>query len=140
MFVMTVAVVLLSVAFLFFVRSLVNKNQEMELKVSEDVVFQKLEESRAANEFGSKFGESLGSIQGLPYYITYIVYNAKDFTLLATNDPFLPYLEDSHGKVKYYFEKNYFFCYFSEFCMRIFLKNFYLLSFFLLIRLLLYHS
>ena len=42
MFVMTVAVVLLSVAFLFFVRSLVNKNQEMELKVSEDVVFQKL--------------------------------------------------------------------------------------------------
>ena len=109
MFVMTVAVVLLSVAFLFFVRSLVNKNQEMELKVSEDVVFQKLEETRSANEFGSKFGESLGSIQGLPYYITYIVYNAKDFTLLATNDPFLPYLEDSHGKVKYYFEKNYFF-------------------------------
>ena len=109
MFIMTGAVVFLSLAFLFFVQSLVDKNQNMELMVAEDVVFEKLEEARLTSEFGSKLGESLGSIQGLPYYITYIIYDAKDFTLLATNDPFLPYLEDSKGKVNHYFEKNYFF-------------------------------
>lgn len=50
----------------------------------------------------------------LPYYIDYIVYSinrnstSKDFELVTTNNPYLPYLEDTFGKAKSYFEENYY--------------------------------
>ena len=109
MFVMTIAVVLLSVSFLVFTRSLVTKNQNIELKMAEKIIFRKLEEFRSLTEPEFNLGESLGSITGMPYYITYIIYDVQNRTLLATNDPFLPFLEDSQGKVRRFFQKNYFF-------------------------------
>ena len=109
MFVLTIAVVLLSVFFLLFTRSLVNKNQRIELEISEKTVFRSFEEYRASAEDKADFMRTLDSIPGMPYYITYTVYDVKNSIFLATNDPFLPYLEDSNGKVMHYFKKNYFF-------------------------------
>ncbi|MBR4600527.1 MAG: HAMP domain-containing protein, partial [Treponema sp.] len=109
MFIMTGAVVLLSVFFLFFIRSLVFTSQEEELKNAEKIVYAKLEERRLETSSAPKFGGTLGAIPELPYYISYIIYDVDDLLLLATNDPFLPYLPDTRGKAKRYFEKDYFF-------------------------------
>ncbi len=109
MFIMTGAVVLLSVFFLFFIRSLVFTSQEVELKNAEKIVYAKLEERRLESSSAPKFGGTLGAIPELPYYISYIIYDVDDLLLLATNDPFLPYLPDTRGKAKRYFEKDYFF-------------------------------
>ena len=109
MFIMTGAVVLLSVFFLFFIRSLVFTSQEEELKNAEKIVYAKLEERRLETSSAPKFGGTLGAIPKLPYYISYIIYDVDNLMLLATNDPFLPYLPDTRGKAKRYFEKGYFF-------------------------------
>lgn len=108
MFIMTGAVLLLSVAFLMFIRSLVHKSQEAELKKAEAAVFTIMENYRRTIEPPLKFGAAFDADPQIPYYITYIVYDATDYTLLATNSPFLPFLEDSNGKLKKYFEKYYF--------------------------------
>ncbi len=109
MFVMTGAVVVLSVFFLFFIRSLVFKGQQTELKEAERAVYAKLEERRLESSEAPKLGGTLGAIPELPYYISYIIYDLDNYTLLATNDPFLPYLPDTKGKARRYFEKDYFF-------------------------------
>ena len=70
MFVLTIAVVLLSVFFLLFTRSLVNKNQRIELEISEKTVFRSFEEYRASAEDKADFMRTLDSIPGMPYYIT----------------------------------------------------------------------
>ena len=44
----------------------------------------------------------------LPYYITYVIYDSKNEETLITNDPFLPKLAVTSGKVKRYFVKDYF--------------------------------
>lgn len=44
----------------------------------------------------------------LPYYITYVIYDSKNEETLITNDPFLPKLAATSGKVKRYFVKDYF--------------------------------
>ena len=109
MFVLFSSVLILSLAFLLFTRSLVNKSQEIELKNAEDTVFKRMEELRLDQRTEPKYGGSLGTIQELPYYLTYIVYDADDYSLLATNDPFLPILEVTDGKARHYFQKDYFF-------------------------------
>lgn len=109
MFVMTVSVVLLSLCFLQFTRSLVDKSQAVELKNAEETVFEAMETAFEDEEFIKNSAGNLGSISELPYYLTYIVYDSKKNSLIATNDPFLPFLPDSGGKVRHFFEKNYFF-------------------------------
>ena len=44
----------------------------------------------------------------LPYYITYVIYDSENGETLITNDPFLPKLAATSGKVKRYFVKDYF--------------------------------
>ncbi len=109
MFVVTFIVVILSLGFLFFSRTMVLKSQEVELKKAEDVLFKKISELSSDENVRPKYGASLGTIPELPYYLTYIIYDYDNLTLLATNDPFLPLLEDSQGKAKHLFIKNYFF-------------------------------
>ena len=109
MFLMTVSVVTLSVFFLVFTRSLVDKSQVAELKNAENTVFLAMENAFEDEDFLKNSGGNLGSISALPYYVTYIVYDSEKSTLIATNDPFLPFLPNSKGKVKHFFEKNYFF-------------------------------
>ena len=108
MFIMTVAVVLLSFGLLFFIRTLIFKSQEKELRSAENAVFQIMEKYRRQTDIPEKFGGALDSNPQIPYYITYIVYDAESFTLLASNNPFLPFLKDSGDEAKRFFEKNYF--------------------------------
>jgi signal transduction histidine kinase len=106
---MTGAVILLSFGFLYLTRSLIKKDQNFELKNAETEIFRKLETLSNDSNIIPKFGGTLGDIPKLPYYITYMIYDADDYTVLATNDPFLPFLEDSAGSVKRLFIKDFFF-------------------------------
>ncbi|WP_294430747.1 cell wall metabolism sensor histidine kinase WalK [uncultured Treponema sp.] len=108
MFIMTSAVVLLSVLFLFFIRSLIYQNQSLELKSAESVVFGRFKENSAKADFRANKGSTLGAVE-IPYYLTYIIYESDSKFLLSTNDPFLPPLEDTKGKARRFFQKNYFF-------------------------------
>jgi two-component system, OmpR family, sensor histidine kinase ArlS len=51
---------------------------------------------------------SLSDLQGIPYYLTYTVYNAATAQILATNDPFIPVLPLTEGKVARYTRKSYY--------------------------------
>lgn len=122
MFILTVSVMLLSVFFLLFVRSLVQSGQTEELKSAERAVFSAISNSLYVNEQsamaqgGTSGGSSRGNVQNtsvtvtdIPYFITYIAYYTEKKELIATNDPFLPFLEDSDGKTLRYIEKDFFF-------------------------------
>ena len=100
MFLLTVAIIILSFAFLFLVRSIVNLNQTEELKNAEQKVF-----------LAMCFQKSSGYLAGaeIPYYITYIAYDIETQDILATNDPFLPFLTVTDGKAVRHFEKDFFF-------------------------------
>ena len=91
MFLLTTSVLLLSLGFLLFVRSLVKANQTAQLKQAEKNI-----------SYNQNYDE-------IPYYITYIVYDVNTLEILDTNDPFLPLLNDSGGKALRYFEKDFFF-------------------------------
>ena len=105
---MTVAVVVLCFLIFSFIRSLVYQNQANVLKFSEDKIYEVFEDYTEKNK-NNPDAASLGNIPDIPYFITYIIYDPQDEILLATNDPFLPFLPDSKGKVKKYVEKDYFF-------------------------------
>ena len=100
MFLLTVAVIMLSFLFLFFVRSLVDANQTEELKSAEEKIF-----------LSMYFQKKPGYLSNteIPYYITYIIYDSKTQDILATNDPFLPLLPATDGKTVHHFEKDFFF-------------------------------
>ena len=100
MFLLTVAIIILSFAFLFLVRSIVNLNKTEELKNAEQKVF-----------LAMCFQKSSGYLAGaeIPYYITYIAYDIETQDILATNDPFLPFLTVTDGKAVRHFEKDFFF-------------------------------
>ncbi len=96
MFVLTSAVFLLSLGFLYFLRSLVKANQTRELKNAETQIFYSI-------------GNNRESLRELPYYIIYVVYDTDTQDILLSNDPFLPLLGDTKGRTVHYFEKDYFF-------------------------------
>ena len=100
MFLLTVAVILLSFTFIFFIRSLINANQIEELKSAENKVFLSLYYQQSA-------GYLIGA--DIPYYVTYIIYDPETQDTLATNDPFLPFLIPTNGKAVRHFEKDFFF-------------------------------
>ena len=103
MFILTTAVILLSISFLYFVRSLVKQSQTDKLKESSLLISAELSEKLEEGE-----GDFLIAAQ-LPYYHTYIVYDSDTEEVLATNDPFLPLLKETGGKAIHYFEKDFFF-------------------------------
>ena len=112
MFLLTGAIILLSFVFLFFVRSLVTANQTSELKKAEEKVFAAVKRINSgqgidSNSWGNRGGYL--SVPDIPYYITFVIYESETQNVIATNDPFLPLLEVTNGKVKRYFEKDFFF-------------------------------
>lgn len=111
MFILTTAVILLSVSFLYFVRSLVKSTQTQELKNSEAEILEVLEENfpAALLELSSDSEETFFITTDLPYFHTYIAYDADSEEVFATNDPFLPLLKDTEGKSIHYFEKDFFY-------------------------------
>ena len=105
MFVLTSAVLLLSLGFLLFVHFLVRANQTAQLKEGERTVFQSLRNIQSETNGRRVFN----GIEGIPYFMTYLVYNEETESIITTNDPFLPLLKDSKGKALRYFEKDFFF-------------------------------
>ncbi len=101
MFILTVSTILLSLSFLYCIRSLVKRNQTEMLMASENHIFEELDMLEEDDSF-------LLSSE-LPYYHTYIAYDSDTEEVLATNDPFLPLLKESGGKAIHYFEKDFFF-------------------------------
>lgn len=109
MFILTTAIILLSIAFLYCVRYLIQLNQTEQLKQSETKIFNELSEKLQSSDFQSEAAEIYLIASELPYYQTYIAYDAETETVLATNDPFLPLLSETNGKSVHYFEKEFFF-------------------------------
>ena len=112
MFLLTGAIILLTLTFVYFIRELVMANQTMELKVAEEKVFTAV--SRINNGQGTSsnsWGNSGGylHVPDIPYYLTFVIYEPGSEEVIATNDPFLPLLGVTNGKVKRYFEKDFFF-------------------------------
>ena len=105
---MTSSVVLLSLLFLLFTRSLILKSEAEELKTAEYTIFETFSDATFEDDSYQKTG-NLGTIPEIPYYLTYIIYDSETEDILATNDPFLPILADTNGKMEHYFEENYFF-------------------------------
>ena len=107
MFLLTMAVILLSFVFLFFVRYLVSSNQTAELKQAEERVYSSVRELLTYDQKTRKSPKII--MPEIPYYITYIAWDKESQNLLSTNDPFLPLLEPTNGKAVHYFEKDFFF-------------------------------
>ena len=97
MFLLTTSIILLTLAFLFFTRSLVIAGQTEELKKAEAAVY---DEMQNADNYMTP---------SIPYYLTYIVWDYDSQDVISTNDPFLPLLEQTNGKSVHYFEKDFFF-------------------------------
>ena len=109
MFVIMTTVLFLSFFFLLFTRSLVQKGQILELKSGEQIIFDAVQNLSENGELSKQSAGIINSISELPYFLTYIVYDAEREILIATNDPFLPLLSDTNGRAKRFFAKDYFF-------------------------------
>ncbi len=92
MFILTMAVILLSLSFLYILRSFVQASQTAEMKKACKELYE--------NEF---------SMDAFPYYFSFIAYDIESEEVLATNDPFLPLLKDTNGKAVHHFEKDFFY-------------------------------
>ena len=103
MFILTTAVILLSISFLYFLRSLVHNSQTNEMRKAEAVLFEEITICCFDEE------EIALDTTVLPYFRTFIAYYSDTGDVIATNDPFLPLLEDTHGKAIHHFEKDFFF-------------------------------
>lgn len=107
MFLLTIAVILLSLIFLLFVRTLVNNGQTSELKKAEESVYNSVKSAVAYEDYSNARGGF--PIREIPYYITYIAWDLETENIIATNDPFLPLLTQTNGKTVHYFVKDFFF-------------------------------
>ena len=107
MFLLTIAVILLTFLFLFFVRSLVHSSQTAELRKAEAEVYNAVKPVITSDNPERRIGGV--PIYEIPYYLTYIVWDYETEDVIATNDPFLPLLEQTNGKAVHYFEKDFFF-------------------------------
>ncbi len=92
--ILSVAILLISMLFVWIMRSFVRRGQNLELIRAADVIEQGISD-RISLDYAN-----------LPFYITYAVY--KEDEQLFTNDPFLPLLPETFGKPKIYEEKNFF--------------------------------
>ena len=113
MFILTVSTILLSLSFLYCIRSLVKRNQTEKLMASENHILEELTEkwqsSQGLTQNMLEGGDSFLLSSELPYYHTYIAYDSDTEEVLVTNDPFLPLLKETGGKALHYFEKDFFF-------------------------------
>lgn len=113
MFILTISTILLSLSFLYCIRSLVKRNQTEMLMASENHILEelleKLQTSEGLTQNMLEEDDSFFLSSELPYYHTYIAYDSDSEDVLATNDPFLPLLKDTGGKAVHYFEKDFFF-------------------------------
>lgn len=97
---LTVLIILVTVAFFIFLAANVRLREHRDLvKTYEDL--------ENIIEHSSDISKSLEDT-GIPYFISFLVYDNENKIIVGTNDPFLPLLKDTEGKAKKYMEKNYF--------------------------------
>lgn len=96
--VLTVAVLVLSLAFTTVLYHLIRSQQSSEIEQAAKFIEISLQHNP----------ENDLRIPDLPYYITYLIYSEKRETIVLTNDPFLPLLPITKGKTKFYSQQNYF--------------------------------
>ena len=137
MFLLTMAIIILSFVILFFVRSLVLSSQTLNLKTAEEKIFSATEnffllqdskeifnqtsEKKYTEDFDQNFIQNLAhsskqdsanfqnTLSELPYYLTYLIWEKESQKVIATNDPFLPLLNSTSGKACRYIVKDFFF-------------------------------
>jgi signal transduction histidine kinase len=110
MFVLTMALLVISGFLMVFINSLLYNSQETILKDAEHQIYLVIDELDSLSGFEYQDGVSVSvSVPNIPYYLTYIVYDTSSMDVLATNDPFLPLLEDTEGHAVRYYEKGFFY-------------------------------
>ena len=108
MFILTTAVIILSIFFLLFLGRLVSSAKTNELRGAEGLIVSAVDSFFEKQGYsGEEISDSL-VIPELPYYLTFTVYEQDTENIIASNDPFLPLLNVTDGKLKHYFEKDYF--------------------------------
>lgn len=107
MFVLTTAVLLVSVVVILFTGGLVKRSRSEELIKAEKRISEIL--NIAADFTETEELKNYSSNIGVPYYITYIAYENESGNLVATNDPFLPLLPSSGGKTVHFYDEDFFF-------------------------------
>ena len=103
MFILTMAVILLSVSFLYVLRYFVQASKSAEMKRAGAELYEDLKSCSSGDD------ELILRTEELPYYLTYIAYDVESEQVIATNDLFLPLLKDTKGKTLHYFEKDFFY-------------------------------
>ena len=109
--VLTAAVIILSIAFVLLVQSFVSAEREAELVKSAESIEKSLVQSSGSGEgrprVRKKSSPEDSPNLSVPYYISFVVSDSEGEVLL-TNDPLLPTLSDTEGKVRRLFRKNFF--------------------------------
>ncbi|MDY2844417.1 MAG: HAMP domain-containing sensor histidine kinase [Treponema sp.] len=97
MLLISAVVLLMSVFFVFVVNNFVKRNLALELNkaMSEAIL--------AVNT------NSETDLHAVPYFLSYVVYEKDTKRVVASNDPFLPLLQDTDGKAKKFFVRDYFY-------------------------------
>ena len=96
MIVVAVIVLLLSSGFVFSLRfSITNRMKNTLMDLTDQVCLNLTQRTPP-------------EVLGLPYFLTYLVYDANTNQVLNTNDPFLPRLPLTGGKAKRYHQANYY--------------------------------
>ena len=97
MLLISFVVILMSVFFVFVVNNFVKRNLALELNkaMSEAIL--------AVNT------NSETDLHAVPYFLSYVVYEKETKRVIASNDPFLPLLQDTDGKAKKFFIRDYFY-------------------------------
>lgn len=99
MLLLTVAVILVSVLFVFIVNNFAKQNLSDELS-------QAVSDITLTVNTGAEDESAFKSIQ---YFISFVVYERDAKKRTFSNDPFIPLLSDSKGKTKRFFSEEYFY-------------------------------
>ncbi len=96
MLIVALIVLLLSSGFVFVLRFSINNRMKNTLMGLTALVCSNITQ------------ESTPELLGLPYFLTYLVYDSKTGQIIHTNDPFLPKLPLTEGTVKRYHQADYY--------------------------------
>lgn len=97
MLLLSAIVLLMSVLFVFVVDNFSKKNLALELNKA-------MSEAILAVNTGSET-----ELHAVPYFLSYVIYEKDTKKVVASNDPFLPLLQNTDGKAKKFFIHDYFY-------------------------------
>ncbi len=98
MVIVAVVVLFLTSVFVMLLKLTINYNQSIELEDAANLL------CICVDDINNLQPELLG----IPYYMTYTIYEEQSGDILFTNDPFLPLLQTTHGRAMQYYQKDFF--------------------------------